>query len=97
MVGPVLAEVIQGARSQEELEWLRRRLSALPFALETEETWVRVGRLSHQLRRQGSTVGLVDLLIASLALEHGHQVYTLDHHFQRVPGLRLYTNADSDS
>lgn len=33
---------------------------------------------------------IADLLIASLAMEYGHQVYTLDDHFQRVLGLRLY-------
>lgn len=33
---------------------------------------------------------LVDLLVATLVLEDGHEVCTPDEHFQRVPGLRLY-------
>lgn len=90
MVGPVLGEVLQGARSQQEFDGLRERLSALPYEEATQETWGRVGALSYQLRQQGLMVALVDLLIAALALEHDHQVYTLDEHFQRVPELRLY-------
>ena len=31
-----------------------------------------------------------DVNNAALALEHDHQVYTQDEHFQRVPELRLY-------
>lgn len=90
MVGPVMAEILQGARSDREFERLRQQLSALIFVSETKETWTRVGNLSFQLRQQGNPVGLVDLLIASLALEGGHQVYSLDDHFQRVPDLQLY-------
>ncbi|MBI4201219.1 MAG: PIN domain-containing protein [Chloroflexi bacterium] len=90
MVGGVLAEILQGARSQQEFDGLNERLSALPYLEATQETWVRVGALSYQLRQRGVMVALGDLLIAALALEHDHQVYTLDEHFQRVPGLRLY-------
>ena len=39
---------------------------------------------------EGRLTPLTDLLIAALALEGEHQVFTLDDHFQRVPGLRLY-------
>lgn len=90
MVGAVLAEVLQGARSQPEFESLRERLAALPYVEATQGIWASVGALSYQLRQQGVMVALVDLLIASLAMEHGHQVYTLDDHFQRIPGLRLH-------
>ena len=91
MVGPVLAEILQGARSLEEFNRLRVRLAALPYAAATRETWDQSGALSYQLRQQGNPVGLVDLLISALALEHDHQLYTLDNHFQRVPGLKLYS------
>ena len=90
MVGPVMAEILQGARSIEEFEQLRIRLTALPYVEATRETWSRSGALSYQLRQQGNPVGLADLLISALALEHGHQIYSLDEHFQRVPDLQLY-------
>jgi predicted nucleic acid-binding protein len=92
MVGPVLAEILQGARNLEEIDRLRVRLAALPYAAATRETWDQSGALSYQLRQQGETVGLVDLLISALALEYDHQLYTLDDQFQRVSGLRLYSS-----
>jgi 2-haloalkanoic acid dehalogenase type II len=91
IVGPVLAEVLQGARSQQEFAALHRTLSVLEFIPETKSGATRAGNVSYQLRRRGAAVGLVDLLIVALALEGGHQVYTLDEHFQRIPGLQLYS------
>jgi predicted nucleic acid-binding protein len=91
IVGPVLAELLQGARRQQEFDALRRRLSALDYASETSQSWAMAGNLSYRLREGGATVGLVDLLIATLAIEHGHELYTLDRHFQHIPGLQLYS------
>lgn len=95
MVGAVLAEVLQGARRLQEFERLRADLSAVPYVAETQDTWIRVGTLSYELRRQGLTVPLMDLLIATLALEHGHELYTGDEHFRRVPGLTFYRPSPS--
>ena len=90
LVGAVLAEVLQGARSPQEFEQLSEHLIGLPYAAETRETWATVGALSYQLRQRGVTLGLVDLLIAALALEHDCEVYTLDEHFRRIPGVKLH-------
>ena len=89
-VGPVIAELLQGARNSQEFERIRDHLVPLPYERETIDTWITVGSLSFQLRRAGVTLGMMDLLIAALALEANHEVYTLDEHFQRVPGLRLH-------
>lgn len=90
IVGVVLAEVLQGARTQREAEQLSAGLKGFPYLAETQETWMRVGELARQLRQKGVTVPILDLLIAALALEHGCEVYTLDEHFERVPGLTLH-------
>ncbi|MBI2164974.1 MAG: PIN domain-containing protein [Chloroflexi bacterium] len=90
MVGVVMAELLQGAQSQQELEQLTDWLTALPYLAETEETWARAGNLSFQLRRRGAAGSLLDLLIAALAIEHGCEVYTADEHFRRIPGVKLY-------
>lgn len=90
VVGVVLAEILQGARNQQELEQLANWLTALPYLAETQETWAWVGSLSFQLRQRGAALPMMDLLIASLAIEHNCEVYTLDEHFQRVPGLCLH-------
>lgn len=88
--GVVIAEVLQGAQSEQEFTSIRDQLVVLPYIEEAQETWAAVGALSYQLRQRGVTVGLIDLLIATLALENDAEVYTLDEHFQLVPGLRLH-------
>ena len=90
VVGVVLAEVLQGARNPREFEELRGWLTALPYLEETRDTWARVGGLSYQMHRNGTPVSLLDLVIAALALEDNCAVYTLDEHFQRIPGLQLH-------
>lgn len=90
MVGAVYAELVQGARSEKEVLDLEYDLDAFPFLETKKDIWRRAGRLLFDLRRQGLTVPVTDVLIAAVALEGGHHVYTLDEHFRRVPGLRLH-------
>lgn len=42
------------------------------------------------LRREGINLPLSDLAIAALAIEHTLAVFTLDKHFEKIPGLRIY-------
>ncbi len=90
MVGAVYAELVHGARDEKELRRLEDDLNAFPFLDADKWIWRSAGRLLFDLRRQGLAMSLADAFIAAIALEGGHQVYTLDEHFQRVPGLRLY-------
>ena len=90
VIGPVLAEVPQGARNENGFLQLLDRLGALPHLELTKDTWVRAAQLSFQLKVQGRLTPLIDLLIAASALEGSHQVFTLDEDFTRVPGLKFY-------
>ena len=91
MVGPVLAEILQGSRSEGEFEFFAENLDALEFVDADKETWVRVGEMAFELRRGGVTLALADLIIASLAIQHGLPLFTLDQDFRRVPGLQMYS------
>lgn len=91
LVGVVLAELLQGCRTTSERALLSEALSALPYRETNRTTWERAGDLSAQLLRKGVTLPLSDLIVASLALEHGDSVYSLDSHFKRITGLHLYT------
>ena len=53
MVGPVLAEILQGSRSDEEFDFLAENLYALEFVDADKDTWVRVGKMGTALRRAG--------------------------------------------
>jgi predicted nucleic acid-binding protein len=90
LVGVVLAELLQGCRASSERETLSEALLALPYYEVTQSTWSQTGDLSAQLLRRGVTLPLSDLIIAALAIEHHCQVYSLDTHFKKIPGVRLY-------
>ena len=90
LTGVVVAEVIQGARDEGHREELMDLLSALPFLQASYATWARAGLLSFRLRQAGQRLPLTDVAVAAVALEHDCPIFTLDDHFQRVPGLRLH-------
>lgn len=90
MVGVVLAEVLQGARGEREYAALLPRLGSFPYQEMSQETWATVGEIAVQLRIQGKITPLTDISIAALALHGGHEVYSLDQHFERIAGLNLY-------
>jgi predicted nucleic acid-binding protein len=95
LVGVVLAELLQGCRTESERNLLSDSLTALPYHEVTRSTWSRAGELSAQLLRRGVTVPLSALVIAALALEQACQVYSLDTHFKKIPGLRLFPPASN--
>lgn len=87
--GVVLYELLQGIKSQPEEEMVQNAFQALSHIEMTRELWIRAGRLSAQLRCNGLTLPLSDVIIAAIALEHGCVVLTIDRHFEAVPGLTL--------
>lgn len=90
LTGIVLAELLQGCRTAKEADAILLHLRALRFLEMTFASWRRTGELSSALRRRGITLPLSDLIIASLALEHDCQLFTLDPHFRKIPSLKLY-------
>jgi tRNA(fMet)-specific endonuclease VapC len=56
-----------------------------------EVLWFKAGELSALVKKQGKTIPLSDILIASLALEHDLTILTVDKHVEQIPGLKLYT------
>lgn len=97
LVGVVLAELLQGCRTSSERETLSEALLALPYHEVTQFIWSQTGDLSAQLLRRGVTLPLSDLIIAALAIEHHCPVYSLDTHFKKIPGVRLYLPASRRS
>ncbi len=93
VVGVVLAELLQGCRSQEDRDELKEALLALPYLGVSQATWIAAGEISAGLLRRGITLPLTDLVIAAAAIEHRCSVYSLDAHFQKIPGLIRYTPA----
>jgi hypothetical protein len=90
LVGVIVSELLQGSRSQEDFEKIEDKINALPYVKVSKNTWMEVGRTSFKLRKQGITLPLTDILIATLAKESGGEIYTLDPHFKKIPQVKLY-------
>lgn len=88
--GPVLYELSQGIKSEKEKALLTSAFTALVYVEMNEALWFKAGEVSTLVKKQGKTIPLSDILIASLALEHGLTILTADKHFEQIPGLRLY-------
>ena len=89
---PIVAELLQGTKSEEEERRILELEAKVPFLQELGDTWREAGRLSRRIRTQGQTVPLLDCYLAALALGHGAAVFTLDKHFEplrRACGLEL--------
>ena len=92
LAGVILAELLQGARTQEELSELRSALGAVDLVETTGEVYARAGRLGFDLRRLGVKVPITDCVIGAAAESIGGLVLTLDRHFEelvRVASLEL--------
>jgi predicted nucleic acid-binding protein len=81
LTGVIIAELMQGAKSEKELAVLLNFPQVFDFIPETCQLWVEAGRLAFNLRRKGLTIGLSDCYIAVAAASAHAQVATLDGHF----------------
>ena len=91
--GVILAELMQGAKSDKELAVLEDFVQIFTFIHETPELWAAAGKLSHKLRRKGVTVGLSDCFIAAAAASANVSLATLDSHFDvlcKPAGISLF-------
>ena len=80
----VIAELIQGAKSEKEISVIEEFIDAFNIIDQTDKTWVNTGRLSFSMKRKGITVNLVDCYIALLANENNCKLFSLDEHFKSI-------------
>ena len=91
ITGAVVTELLQGARQQSEFDAILDSIVALERFLDTTlNTWIEAGRLSYCLRKKGVTVPTIDVIIAGLAIERQCLIFSLDSHFDRIPGVKRY-------
>ncbi len=84
--GVILAELIQGAKSEKELEILRDFRHVFEFLDESTDLWQAAGELSNTLQRKGKSVGLSDCYLAVSAKVYKVKILTLDRHFDVIKG-----------
>ncbi len=90
--GIIVAELIQGAKSEKEVAILKEFVQVFDFLPDDPLIWQMAGELSFSLRRKGVTVGLSDCLIAVKAMQADLELFSLDGHFGQISehsGLKL--------
>lgn len=80
----VIAELIQGSKSEKEIKVIEEFLGAFKIIDHTEDTWINAGRLSFAMKRKGFSVNLVDCYIAVLSMENNCKIFSLDEHFKII-------------
>ena len=91
--GVVLAELLQGAKTEKEVKFLREFIHAFEFLEAGSGTWDKAGELSFRMRTKGHTVGLFDCFLAVLAVQYNVAMATRDAHFKALAkesGLTLF-------
>jgi predicted nucleic acid-binding protein len=90
LIGPVLAEILQGFRRHEEADWVASQLRGLRFVDITWDNWIQAARLGRDAAASGQRLPLTDLVLAAVAIERDLSVYSVDPHFDRFEELRRF-------
>jgi predicted nucleic acid-binding protein len=92
--GITRAEVLHGARSISHRAKLLALLNYFAQVRTAETIWDVVGDNLAALRQSGITVPIQDVILTSIAIEGGYEVWSRDAHFTAIqrflPNLRLF-------
>jgi hypothetical protein len=83
----VIAELIQGAKSEKEISIIEDFLDAFHIIDQKEDTWLKAGRLSYDLKRKGKNINLLDCYITIIAQEYGCKIFSLNRHFKEIKSI----------
>lgn len=88
--GIILAELLQGTKTSKEQDIVINIFDAFEYIEITKKLWIESGNLASELRSSGKTIPLSDIMLACCAREHQLHIFTIDKHFQDIPGINLY-------
>ena len=84
IAGPILVELIQGAKDIEEKQNIKDYTKGLHWLGITDEHWHKSADLIFQLRRKGVTSSIIDTLIAVLAMDYQCTLLHKDSDFNHI-------------
>ncbi len=90
LIGPILVEVLQGFRGDEEADWVASSLRGLRYLELTWDDWRAAAKVGRQLAARGNRLPMSDLALAATAIRHDCAVFTTDPHFDLVPNLKRF-------
>ncbi|HON78717.1 MAG TPA: PIN domain-containing protein [Spirochaetota bacterium] len=92
--GIIQAELIHGAKTDNELSRIVKALDELIFFDIDREDWIVIGKFLNKLRKKGITVPFQDAIIAYIAVKYDAYLWSNDQHFKiiqtNVKQLRLF-------
>jgi len=80
----VIAELIQGAKTSKEIAVIEDFLEAFYIIDQREDTWIKAGWLSYDLKKKGKSIHLLDCYIAIMAQQFECKIFTLNRHFKAI-------------
>ena len=92
--GITLAELMYGALDEDDSVRIRMKLKRYVQLAIQEEDWPFLGQNLCRLRRIGLRVPFPDAMLATLAVQHDMELWSLDAHFvqiqKAIPSLKLF-------
>lgn len=88
--GIVLFELIKGVKSEKEKSLIIDTLLSLEYIEMSPLLWKNAGEVAASLKKTGVNLPMSDIFIASLAVNHSLHIFTLDKHFEQIPGVKIY-------
>lgn len=88
--GIVLFELIKGVKSESEKITIIDTLLGLEYIEMSLSLWNSAGEIAASLKKKGKNMPISDILIASIAIKHNLHIFTLDKHFEQIPGVQIY-------
>jgi len=81
IAGPIVVELIQGARTDKERDDIKSRIKGLHWFHITDKHWQRAANLAFDLRRRGITTSAIDSLLTVIAISYHCQILHKDSDF----------------
>ncbi len=91
VMGPIVSELIQGMKTENEMELFAVLIESLPCLKILDRHWLAAGLTGSELRKKGITVPLPDLLIYTVAAENNCAIFSLDNHFSLINNTLGYS------
>ena len=86
IAGPILVELIQGTRTTEEKETIKKLIRGIHWLSVSDDHWHKAAEMAFALRRKGVTSSAIDTLIAILAIDYRCLLLNKDSHFELIAG-----------
>lgn len=80
----IIAELIQGAKSEKEISIIEEFIEAFNIIDQSENTWLKAGKLSYSAKKKGMFINLTDCYITIIAAENNCKIFTLNKHFKDI-------------